>query len=86
METNPSDLFSSSLILFLVMSHLLFNPPLEVFILTIMFLFLKYLHGFSSSFYIFKYFKVILYSGPNNSSISSSSGSKSIGAWSSSHS
>lgn len=40
----PSDLFSSSLILFLAMSHLPFNPSLEVFILTIMFSFRKYLH------------------------------------------
>lgn len=49
----PSDLFSSSLILFLAMSHLLFNPSLEVFILTIMFLLLKYLHGFFLSFHVF---------------------------------
>lgn len=78
-KMNPSDLFSSSLILFLVMSHLLFNPSLEIFILIIMFSFLKYLYGFSSGFYVFKYFTVILYSVPNNSRISSSLGSKSTG-------
>lgn len=78
-KMNPSDLFSSSLILFLVMSHLLLNPSLEGFILIIMFSFLKYLYGLSSSFYVFKYFTVILYSVPNNTRIPSSLGSKSTG-------
>lgn len=37
-NTNPSDLSSSSLILFEVMSHPRFNPSLEVFILIIVFI------------------------------------------------
>lgn len=76
-----SDPFSSSLILFLAMSHLLFNPSLEVFILTIMFSFLKYPYGPFPSFFVFKYFLVILCSVPNNSSISSSLGPISPGDW-----